>query len=255
MAGIGGNGGHLATRRWFYLIPAPGAPSGLGARHRTAQPRPPARATKAPYAGRVELEAGAEDLLVGLQPRGDGILAGNAPSPTCRASMPAPSRLVRDAGVEVATSGRSGPALRSGCGTPPRSRSHREAAEKLYRIKDRAFEAIAERLRDGTRDHRVRHPAADGATGSTDEGLVAGSRAERLGAGERRQSALPADAPIGIAGDPPRRRRAARPVGQAAVARRGLSPTSRWVGFTGRRRAGAGRRARSPPSPRPGTRR
>ena len=29
MAGIGGNGGHLATRRWFYLIPASGAPRGI----------------------------------------------------------------------------------------------------------------------------------------------------------------------------------------------------------------------------------
>ena len=40
--------------------------------------------------------------------------------------------------------------------------THRTASEKLYRIKDQAFEEVARRLRDGVADHRVRHPAEDG---------------------------------------------------------------------------------------------
>ena len=46
LAGLGG-GGHLATRRWFYLIPASGRAARAGARHRAAQSRSPARAEDA----------------------------------------------------------------------------------------------------------------------------------------------------------------------------------------------------------------
>ncbi len=40
--------------------------------------------------------------------------------------------------------------------------THRTASEKLYRIKDKAFEEVARRLRDERRDHRVRHSTEDG---------------------------------------------------------------------------------------------
>ena len=88
--------------------------------------------------------------------------------------------------------GRSRPALRGGLGRRRRSRRIAQASEKLYRVKDRAFEAIARRLRDGVADDRIRHSAADGR-------LVPRRRArqrfgaERVGGGERRQPALPAD--------------------------------------------------------------
>ena len=52
MAGLGG-GGHLASRRWFYFIPAAGEPRGLvHAIERHNLDRLPG--AKTPYAGRVQ---------------------------------------------------------------------------------------------------------------------------------------------------------------------------------------------------------
>jgi hypothetical protein len=65
LAGMGGQGGHLATRRWFYLIPAHGEPRGLvHAIERHNLDHLPG--SKAPYAGRTQLEAGLKNLLSGL---------------------------------------------------------------------------------------------------------------------------------------------------------------------------------------------
>ena len=67
--------------------------------------------------------------------------------------------------------------------------THLEASDALYRVKDRAFEAIAARLRRRPADDRARRPAAD-------DGLVRGRgpdhrrAAARRQHGERRQSAL-----------------------------------------------------------------
>src|SRR5947209_18680684 len=65
VTGVGRQGGHLATRRWYYLIPAAGEPRGLVhaiERHLLAHlPGAIAR-----YAGREELERELRDLVRGV---------------------------------------------------------------------------------------------------------------------------------------------------------------------------------------------
>ncbi len=141
-------GGHMTTRRWFYLIPTDGAPRGLVHKieRGTLAHLPGASAE---YAGRVELETGLKALLAGLRT----IAMEYSP----RGAIPYVSRvdagtveLVRDQGVHVVSSGdliQQFEAVWSAEGFT----THRAAAERLYRVKDRAFAAIGTRLRDGVR--------------------------------------------------------------------------------------------------------
>ena len=138
--------GHLATRRWFYLIPAHGTPQALVHKieSRTLA-HLPGDTTR--YAGRVELEAGLAAMLKGRR------RVAMEYSPLC--AIPYVSRvdagtveLVRAQGVEVVTSAdliQTFEAVWSAAAMA----THRQAAEVLYDVKDRAFETIARRLRDG----------------------------------------------------------------------------------------------------------
>jgi Xaa-Pro dipeptidase len=145
LAGLDG-GGHMATRRWFYLIPAHGEPRGLVHKiERRTLAHLPGSTTQ--YAGRTELESGLATLLAGL-----GRVAMEY-SPKC--AIPYVSRvdagtveLVRAQGVEVVTSADLIQQFEA-MWTPEGFRTHHEAAARLYRVKDRAFAAITERLRDG----------------------------------------------------------------------------------------------------------
>jgi Xaa-Pro aminopeptidase len=138
--------GHLSTRRWFYLIPASGEPRALvHAIERHALDHLPGR--KIVYAGRAALEAGLSELVAGV-----GRVAMEY-SPRC--AIPYVSRvdagtieLVRGTGVEVVSSGDLVQQFEARW-TDADIRSHRTASEKLYRIKDRAFDEVARRLRDG----------------------------------------------------------------------------------------------------------
>ena len=132
--------------------------------------------------------------------------------------------LVRQAGVEVVSSGDLDPAV----------------LRRLGRRRDRDAPSRRPRSCTASRIARSRRSRAACATASPtteydiqqlmagwfrDEGLVSDSRPERVGRGERRQPALPADG--GRASrDSARRARAARPLGQARSARRGVMPTS-----------------------------
>ena len=141
-------GGHLATRRWYYLIPATGEPRGLVHQiERDTLSHLPGRTER--YAGRDELEAGLKRLVAGVR------RIAMEYSPNC--AIPYVARvdagtieLIRQMGVDVVSSGdlvqRFG-AIWDGDAI----QSHRQASDKLYRIKDRAFAAIAARLRDGLR--------------------------------------------------------------------------------------------------------
>src|SRR5438270_12182362 len=65
LTGAGRRGGHLATRRWYYLIPATGQPRGLVhaiERHVLAD----LPGTVALYAGREQLEGGLRELVRGV---------------------------------------------------------------------------------------------------------------------------------------------------------------------------------------------
>jgi Xaa-Pro aminopeptidase len=144
LAGLGG-GGHLASRRWFYMIPARGEPRGLVhkiERHNLDRLPGP----KTAYAGRTQLEAGVRGLLDGstrvameYSPLGAIPYVSRVDAGTIE--------LVRSMGVEVVSSGDLVQQFEAHW-SDAAIRSHRTASEKLYRVKDRAFEAAAARVRD-----------------------------------------------------------------------------------------------------------
>jgi Xaa-Pro aminopeptidase len=145
LAGMGG-AGHLATRRWFYLIPRNGEPKALvHAIERYNLDHLPG--TKTVYAGRTQLQAGLEQLLGGLK------RVAMEYSPNC--AIPYVSRvdagtieLVRSIGVEVVSSGDLIQQFEARWNDAAIA-THRAASEKLYRIKDQAFAEVARRLKDG----------------------------------------------------------------------------------------------------------
>lgn len=140
-------GGHLATRRWYYLIPATGEPRGLvHAIEKNSLAHLPGTTER--YAGRDQLEAGLRRLLSGVR------RVAMEYSPGC--AIPYVSRvdagtveLVRQCGAEVVSSGDLVQRF-SAVWDAPAITTHRTASEKLYRVKDRAFDAITRRLRDRT---------------------------------------------------------------------------------------------------------
>lgn len=146
LAGMG-DAGHLATRRWFYLIPQSGEPRSLV--HAIEQYNlDHLPGSKSIYAGRAELHAGLTRVLKGLKK------VAMEYSPNC--AIPYVSRvdagtieLIRGLGVEVVSSGDLIQQFESRWSDAAIA-THRTASEKLYRIKDQAFEEIARRLGDGT---------------------------------------------------------------------------------------------------------
>jgi Xaa-Pro dipeptidase len=145
LAGLNG-GGHMTTRRWYYLIPANGAPRGLVhaiERHNLdALP-----GEKTAYSGRQELEAGVTALLSGIR------RLAMEYSPDC--AIPYLSRLdagtaeaVRRRGVEIVSSGDLVQRFEASW-TADQLATHRSASEALYRIKDRAFDSATRALRNG----------------------------------------------------------------------------------------------------------
>ena len=112
---------------------------------------------------------------------------------------------VRQLGVEVASSGDLVQRFEA-VWTDEVLATHVSASEKLYRIKDRAFQLVKERMASGTTvtEFDVQQEMLKW---FAEEGLVDRCAAQRLGAGERRQSPLPRhsrEAP----GDPAQRDRA-----------------------------------------------
>ena len=144
VTGVAKQGGHLATRRWYYLIPAAGEPRGLVHQiEKDTLTHLPGKTER--YAGRDELEAGLTRLVAGMR------RVAMEYSPNC--AIPYVARvdagtieLIRQMGVDVASSGdlvqRFGAVWDGGA-----IESHRQASGKLYRIKDRAFAEIGARVR------------------------------------------------------------------------------------------------------------
>ena len=170
MAGMGGSG-HLATRRWFYLIPVTGEPRALvHAIERHNLDHLPG--SKTVYAGREQLEAGLADLVTGVtrvameySPRGAIPYVSRVDAGTIE--------LVRGFGLEVVSSGDLIQQFEARWSDAAIA-THRRASEALYRIKDRAFESVARRLRDDvpTTEYDIQQQMV-GWFG--DEGLVADS--------------------------------------------------------------------------------
>ncbi len=143
----GRQGGHLATRRWYYLIPAQGEPRGLVHKiEKDSLAHLPGSTQR--YAGRDQLEAGLRALLTGIR------RVAMEYSPGC--AIPYVSRvdagtveLVRQAGADVVSSGDLIQRF-SAVWDADAIATHRQASDKLYRVKDRAFDAVARRLRDAS---------------------------------------------------------------------------------------------------------
>jgi Xaa-Pro aminopeptidase len=145
VTGVGMQGGHLATRRWYYLVPAHGEPRGLvhAIESHTLAHLP---GTTERYSGREQLEAGLKRLVGGVR------RIAMEYSPDC--AIPYVARvdagtveLIRRMGVDVVSSGDLVQRF-SAVWQPNQIAAHKSAAEKLDRVKDRAFQAIAQRTRD-----------------------------------------------------------------------------------------------------------
>mgnify|MGYP006275177419 CR=1 FL=1 len=140
LAGLGG-GGHMTTRRWYYLIPAEGEPRGLV--HAIEQhnlDRLPGE--KRVYAGRDALEAGLTWLLDGVSTVAMEYSPGGAIPYLSRVDA-GTAEAIRSRGVHIVS---SGDLVQRFVATwsPTQLTSHQRASEALYRIKDRAFtEAFA----------------------------------------------------------------------------------------------------------------
>ena len=145
LAGLG-NGAKMATRRWYYLIPAQGEPRALvhALEQHNLDHLPGAKTV---YAGRQQLDAELGRLLGGLR------RVAMEYSPNC--AIPSVSRVdagtaeaIRSRGVEIVSSGDLVQQFEA-TWTAEQLASHRAASEALYRIKDRAFEAAAAGLAAG----------------------------------------------------------------------------------------------------------
>jgi len=146
VTGVAKQGGHLATRRWYYLIPADGEPRALV---HAIEPRAlahlPGQAER--YAQRQQLEEGLARLVGGLRRIAMEYSPGCAIPYIARVDA-GTVELIRQFGIEVVSSGDLVQRF-SAIWHEPAIASHQAASEKLHQVKDRAFEAIARRLRDG----------------------------------------------------------------------------------------------------------
>jgi Xaa-Pro aminopeptidase len=133
----------MTTRRWYYLIPASGEPRGLvHAIERHNLDGLPGE--KQPYSGRDRLVGGLRDLLKGMKRVAMEYSPGN--------NIPYISRVdagtveaVRELGVDVVSSGDLVQRFEA-IWSEEALASHRQASDALYRIKDRAFALVRERL-------------------------------------------------------------------------------------------------------------
>src|SRR5918993_1725275 len=146
LAGLAGSG-KMATRRWYYLIPADGEPRGLvHAIERHNLDALPGQ--KRPYAGRQQLDAGLRDLLKGVKRVAMEYSAGN--------NIPYLSRVdagtveaVRQFGIDVGSSGDLVQRFEA-VWSAAAYQTHVVASEMLYRIKDKAFALVRERFASNT---------------------------------------------------------------------------------------------------------
>lgn len=146
VAGLTGSG-KMATRRWYYLIPASGEPRGLvhAIERHNLDGLP---GDKQAYAGRQQLDAGLRKLLEGVKRVAMEYSPGN--------NIPYLSRVdagtieaIRELGIDVGSSGDLVQRFEA-IWTDAAYKTHVAASDKLYDIKDRAFELIRERMRTAT---------------------------------------------------------------------------------------------------------
>ena len=136
--------GKMATRRWYYVIPASGEPRGLVhaiERHNLDE----LPGVKRPYSGRQQLDTGLKELLEGLKRVAMEYSPGN--------NIPYLSRVdagtieaVRQLGIDVVSSGDLVQRFEA-VWSDAVYQTHVAASDRLYQVKDRAFELIRDRVR------------------------------------------------------------------------------------------------------------
>jgi Xaa-Pro aminopeptidase len=140
-------GKKMATRRWYYMIPATGEPRGLvhAIERHNLDGLP---GDKQPYAGRNGLDEGLRGLLKGMKRVAMEYSPGN--------NIPYISRVdagtiesVRELGIDVVSSGDLVQRFEA-LWSAEALASHRTASDALYRIKDQAFSMVREGLAAGT---------------------------------------------------------------------------------------------------------
>ena len=138
--------GKMTTRRWFYLIPASGEPKGLvhAIERGTLNAVPGAKAI---YAGRHQLDAQLTQLLSGMR-RIAMEYSRDCAIPYVSRIDAGTLELVRGRGIEVESSGDLVQRFEAVWDADALV-THRDASERLYRVKDRAFELIARSVADG----------------------------------------------------------------------------------------------------------
>ena len=161
--------GKMATRRWYYFVPATGAPRGLVhaiERHNLDE----LPGEKRVYAGREQLAAGLQDLLKGVGRVAMEYSPGNAIPYVSRVDA-GTIETVRQCGASVVSSGDLAQRFEA-VWTDAALATHLAAAERLYRIKDRAFDLIRQRWPRAARSPRSKCRRR-WSSGSREEGLVA----------------------------------------------------------------------------------
>ncbi len=136
----------MATRRWFYLVPAEGSPRGLvhSIERHNLDGLP---GDKRAYAGREQLADGLRDLLRGLSRVAMEYSPGNAIPYVSRVDA-GTVEAVRELGVEVVSSGDLVQRFEAVWSAAALA-THRAASERLYRVKDRAFDLVRSGLAAG----------------------------------------------------------------------------------------------------------
>ena len=142
----------LATRRWYYLVPAEGQPRGLvhAIERHNLDGLP---GDKRPYSGREQLQAGLKNLLRGMKRVAMEYSPGNAIPYVSRVDA-GTVEAVRQLGVDVVSSGDLVQRFEA-VWSDEALTTHRRASERLYRIKDRAFDLLRARAGRGLNEYEV----------------------------------------------------------------------------------------------------
>jgi Xaa-Pro aminopeptidase len=141
-------GGKMTSRRWFYVIPADGEPRKL---MHAIEPYnlDHLPGSKTIYSQRDTLAAGLREVLGGLKRVAMEYSPNNAIPYISRVDA-GTVEVVRGLGLTVVSSGDLVQRFEA-IWSDEALRSHRDASERLYRIKDRAFDFIREARRGGRR--------------------------------------------------------------------------------------------------------
>jgi Xaa-Pro aminopeptidase len=138
--------GKMATRRWYYYVPATGSPRGLvhAIERHNLDDLP---GEKRVYAGREQLSSGLKALISGAGRVAMEYSPGNAIPYVSRVDA-GTIETVRQCGATVVSSGDLAQRFEA-IWSDEALATHVAASERLYRIKDRAFEMIRARMRNG----------------------------------------------------------------------------------------------------------